>query len=202
MANEIKRNLGAIDFTSATLNANSNLVYSPTRTISKSFLILPMPSIIDDSRHSIGNAGVTTGWKYNIDSNIYFGVTGLSVGSIFYNAIPEVINGATLDSIDLYYRINGGARTPTRLSMSIRRQDITGFSGAYLMANTQVTLYATTGYGAIVTTNFATTANQTIDTSLYTYMITVSEESGAGAVAGNNVYSFRCNYTVTNGNVK
>jgi hypothetical protein len=155
-----------------------------------------MSSVINTTAHSIGNAGVTTGWKYNVDLNIHFGVTGVSTGQYFYNQIPDLINGATLDSVTLYYQINGSsARTPTtRLSMR--------FTSAHLMAQTPVTLYATTGAGAIVNTVFATTGNNVIDTSLYTYVIVVYEEVGGTAVAGNNVYSFKCNYTVTNGNIK
>lgn len=192
---KVSRNVGTITADSVS-SANSVITsgtrtFSPARTTSKCFVIAPLNNTINTTTLTI------TGWKYNIDSNIDFGVVGVTAGALFYQRIPDVINGAVLNSIDLFYRVNGTTRTPTRLSMAVRRQDIGGFTSATLMANTQVTLYATTGFGSVVSTNFPMTGNNTIDTSLYMYMIIVTEESGSGNTPGNNIYSFRCNYTVT-----
>ncbi len=184
--------------TSVTLGASNNIDYSPTRSVIKSFVIEPLNNVLNAQTLTIGSGG-TAGFKYNVDGNINFGITGQQAGAYFWMRIPEVINGATLASLQLYYQLNGTARTPTRISMMATRQDLNAFTSTVILADTQVTLYATTGYLAVVSTTFA--VNHVISSD-YMYQVKITNESGGGNQPGNNFYALRCNYTVAAGNIK
>lgn len=190
MVSPVVKDFGKVNIEELT----ANIVYSPAKIVSRTYLCQPNNSVIDTISPTL------SGWKHNVDNAFMFGVTSTATNAYFYQVIPEPIDGATMLSVKLNYRINGSVRTPgtNRLNFGVRRQlNYVFTAGTPPMVMTMVTAYGTTGVGAVVSTqNPCDPSASLIDRSGYIYYLVVQEESGGGAIAGNNVYSFTINYSV------
>lgn len=115
-----------------------------------------------------------------------------------YITLARPHNGATLSSVTMRYRLAGSARAPgtLRLSFSMYQVPLSDPDGGALFlysTTNEVPAYST--FGSWLSFTSSPDANNVIDTSLYAYVIRITEESGAGAIFGNHVGAFSFTYT-------
>lgn len=134
------------------------------------------------------------GWDTSSDTSI----ASSSTGADLHLKIPAHA-GATLDSIDIFYKIGSSHFPDTKLAFSARYVNVTtGVSGSMGGSGSAAGTNASEYYngGAVQTfTITPDTQNTSLDPSAYLYYAVITEEFGSGSVAGNRIYGCRANFS-------
>jgi hypothetical protein len=133
---------------------------------------------------------------------------GPGAGTAFpqYFSLPIVHNGATLNSVSVYFSVNG-SRSVLPATLPIIRvytaSVIPGATNSYLSTTSAQTISPSSGsayYNSGVAQPLTYTCNQNnvIDSTKNLYFITITDETGTNSQSGNKYYSVQLNYTVSN----